>query len=74
VEAHLIAEKAQIQADHFNPQDHVHSFFLDRQGVLLVEFLPKDTTINSTAYCETMKKLRHAIQNKWPGMRICVAS
>jgi hypothetical protein len=26
VEAHIIAEKAQIQADHFNPQDHVHSF------------------------------------------------
>jgi hypothetical protein len=26
VEAHLIAEKAQIQAGHFNPQDHVHSF------------------------------------------------
>jgi hypothetical protein len=30
----------------------------DRQGVLLVEFLPQGTTINSTAYCETMKKLR----------------
>jgi hypothetical protein len=27
VEAHFVAEKAQIQADHFNPQDHVHSFF-----------------------------------------------
>ena len=26
VEVHLIAEKAQVQADHFNPQDHVHSF------------------------------------------------
>ena len=26
VEAHLIAEKAQIQAHHFNQQDHVHSF------------------------------------------------
>jgi hypothetical protein len=27
VEAELIAQKAQIQADHFNQQDHVHSFF-----------------------------------------------
>jgi hypothetical protein len=27
VDVHLIAEKAQVQADHFNPQDHVHSFF-----------------------------------------------
>jgi hypothetical protein len=26
VEAHLIAEKAQIQADHFSVQDHVHIF------------------------------------------------
>jgi hypothetical protein len=25
VEAHLLAEKAQIQADYFNPQGHVHS-------------------------------------------------
>jgi hypothetical protein len=27
VEAHFIAEKPQIQADNFNPQDHVLSFF-----------------------------------------------
>jgi histone-lysine N-methyltransferase SETMAR len=42
--------------------------FWDRQGVLLVEFMPQGTTINSTAYCETMKKLRRAIQNKSRGM------
>jgi hypothetical protein len=42
--------------------------FWDRQGVSLVEFLPKGTTINSTACCETMKKLRRAIQNKRRGM------
>jgi len=42
--------------------------FWDRQGVLLVEFLPQGTTINSAVYCETMKKLRHAIQNKRRGM------
>jgi len=38
--------------------------FWDRQGVLLVEFLPQDTTINSAVYCEMLKKLRRAIQNK----------
>jgi len=38
--------------------------FWDRQGVLLVEFLPQSTTINSAVYCETLKKLRRAIQNK----------
>jgi hypothetical protein len=26
VTAQLIAEKAQLQANHFNTQDHVHSF------------------------------------------------
>jgi len=38
--------------------------FWDRQGVLLVEFLPQGTTINSAVYCEMLKKLRCAIQNK----------
>jgi len=42
--------------------------FWDRQGVLLVEFLPQGTTINSALYCKTLKKLRHAIQNKRRGM------
>jgi len=42
--------------------------FWDRQGVPLVEFLPQGTTINSAVYCETLKKLRHAIQNKRRGM------
>jgi len=30
--------------------------------------LPQGTTINSAVYCETLKKLRHAIQNKRRGM------
>jgi hypothetical protein len=38
------------------------SVFWDRQGVLLVEFLPKSTTINA------LTKLRRAIQNKRRGM------
>ena len=42
--------------------------FWDRQDVLLVEFLPLGTTINSAVYCETLKKLRHAIQNKRRGL------
>ena len=40
----------------------------DRQNVLLVEFLPQGTTINSAVYCETLKKLWRAIQNKRRGM------
>jgi len=36
--------------------------------VLLVQFLPQGTTINFAVYCETLKKLRCAIQNKRRGM------
>ena len=34
----------------------------------MVEFLPQGTTINSAVYCETLQKLRRAIQNKRCGM------
>ncbi|GFV51046.1 uncharacterized protein TNCV_4635931 [Trichonephila clavipes] len=38
--------------------------FLDRRGVLLEDFMPRGTTINSGAYCATLQKLRRALQNK----------
>jgi hypothetical protein len=31
--------------------------FWDRKGVLLVEFMPQDTTINAEAYCATLRQL-----------------
>jgi len=37
------------------------------EGVLLVDFLGRGSTINSERYCETLKKLRRAIQNKRRG-------
>lgn len=43
------------------------SLFWDRKGVLLCEFMPRGTTINADRYCETLKKLRRAIQNKRRG-------
>lgn len=42
--------------------------FWDRHGVLLVDFMPQGTTINSAAYCATLRKLRRAIQNKRRGL------
>ncbi|GFT17399.1 histone-lysine N-methyltransferase SETMAR [Trichonephila clavipes] len=42
--------------------------FWDRHGVLLVEFMQQGTTINATAYCATLTKLRRAIQNKRRGL------
>ena len=52
----------------FSTRKIMCTVFWDRQGVLLVEFLPQGTTINSAVYCETLKKLRRAIQNKSRGM------
>ena len=43
------------------------TIFWDRQGVLLAEFLPQGTTINTAVYCKTLK-LTHAIQNKRRGL------
>jgi histone-lysine N-methyltransferase SETMAR len=42
--------------------------FWDRKGVLLIESMEPGTTITSETYCETLKKLRRAIENKRRGM------
>ena len=43
------------------------SVFWDSKGVLLVDFMPSNTTINSDAYCATLECLRRAIQNRRRG-------
>ncbi|KAJ4433160.1 hypothetical protein ANN_15417, partial [Periplaneta americana] len=42
--------------------------FWDCKGVLLLDFMPKGTMINANRYCETLRNLRRAIQNKRRGM------
>jgi len=42
--------------------------FWDRKGVLLIEFMEPGTTITSETYCETLKKLHRATENKRRGM------
>jgi histone-lysine N-methyltransferase SETMAR len=42
--------------------------FSDRKRVLLVEFLPQGSTFNAGVYCDTLKKLRRAIQKKRRGV------
>jgi histone-lysine N-methyltransferase SETMAR len=42
--------------------------FWDRKSVLIVEFFFQGSTINTGVYCDTLKKVRHAIQNKRHGM------
>ncbi|KAJ4447352.1 hypothetical protein ANN_09358 [Periplaneta americana] len=42
--------------------------FWDRKGILLIDFLLRGETVNADRYCETLRKLRRAIQNKRRGM------
>ncbi|XP_035231708.1 histone-lysine N-methyltransferase SETMAR-like [Stegodyphus dumicola] len=42
--------------------------FWDQNGVLLVEFMQPGKTINADSYCETLRRLQRAIQNKRRGM------
>jgi hypothetical protein len=39
----------------------------DCEGLLLCDFLPPETTINSEKYCGTLEKLHKAIKQKRPG-------
>jgi transposase len=43
----------------------------DRKGVLMVKFMQHRMTIMSYVYCETLRKLHRAIQNKTHGMLTC---
>ncbi|UYV79440.1 hypothetical protein LAZ67_17002625, partial [Cordylochernes scorpioides] len=42
--------------------------FWDCKGVLLVDYLPPNTTVNAARYCEILTKLRAAIKRKRPGL------
>lgn len=41
--------------------------FWDSHGVLLIDYLPRGTTITADRYCEVLRSLRRAIQNKRRG-------
>jgi len=42
--------------------------FWDQKGMLLVDFMEPGTTITAAVYCETLAKLKRAIQNRRRGM------
>ncbi|GFV05780.1 histone-lysine N-methyltransferase SETMAR [Trichonephila clavipes] len=42
--------------------------FWNVQGILLIEFMTRGTTLNSEVYCRTLKKLKRALQNKHRGL------
>ncbi|GFV45555.1 mariner Mos1 transposase [Trichonephila clavipes] len=50
-----------------SPKKIMVSVFWDRHGVLLIDCLECGTTINSERYCQTLRNLRKAVQNKRQG-------
>ncbi|KAK7575531.1 hypothetical protein V9T40_011817 [Parthenolecanium corni] len=42
--------------------------FWDSHGILLIRYMPRKSTINSTAYCEVLRALRHEIGRKRPNL------
>ncbi|GFT77149.1 histone-lysine N-methyltransferase SETMAR [Trichonephila clavipes] len=49
------------------PRKIMCTVFWDSKGILLIDFLPRGQTNNAAVYCETLRKLRRAIQNKCRG-------
>jgi [histone H3]-lysine36 N-dimethyltransferase SETMAR len=51
-----------------SPKKVLASAFWDRKGMILLEFLPYGNTVNADRYCEYLKKLKRAIQNRRRGL------
>jgi len=63
LEAYWLAEKEKVQAYAFNKEEHAHRILGQTRC-----FLGRIFAINSAVYCEILKKMRCAIQNKRRGM------
>ena len=63
----IVPESKEVQASIFSQKKHGHRF-LGQKGDLAIDFLERGLTVNTDAYCETVRKLRWAIQNKRRGM------
>lgn len=62
---------------HFTPESKYESMelrhtmyriFWDNHGVLIVDFIQRETTINAETYCQTLRKLRRTIKIKKRGI------
>ena len=58
----IVPESNEVQATSL-VRKIMATVFWDRKGILLIDFLECGLTINADAYCETVRKLRRAIQN-----------
>jgi hypothetical protein len=64
VVAHTFTKQAKKISKTLSVRKLMATVFWDRKGVLTVEFMQQGTTITSEVYCETLRKLRRAIQKK----------
>ena len=67
LEVYWLAEKGKTSSRRFQ-QGRSCAPCSGTDKVLFLEFLPLGTTVNFVVYCEMLKKLRCAIQNKKHGM------
>jgi histone-lysine N-methyltransferase SETMAR len=65
---HSASPKAKKFKQKLSARKIICTVFWDRRGVLLIDFMTQGTTINADVYCETISKLRRAIQNKRQGL------
>jgi len=63
----IVPVSKEVQGNIFSQKNHGHRF-LGQKGDLIIDFIECGLTINADAYCETVRKLRRAIQNKRRGM------
>ncbi|GBM74177.1 hypothetical protein AVEN_188175-1 [Araneus ventricosus] len=64
----ILVPRNSRKQNHLFLQKIMCTVFWDCQGILLVTWMERGTTINATDYCETLKKLRREIQNKRRGL------
>jgi hypothetical protein len=68
VDAHTLTKQAKkLLNKRLLARKLIETVFWEGKGVLIVEF-KQGTTMTSEMYCETLRKLRRAIQNKRHGM------
>ena len=48
----------------FRARKMMYKVFCGRRGILLIDCLTRDETVNAERYCETLQKLRRVIQKK----------
>lgn len=65
---HTGSPKPKKTRQSFSTRKIMVTVFWDAKGILLVDFMERGTTITSAVYCETLKRLRRAIQNKRRGL------